>query len=513
MQLKTRILGIDSGGKAIAFLNKNDADEIGIRASGRITLKVGKRSLTAIVNITTSVRRGFIGINEEIKKHLGLKQNSIVEIEIATFPKSLQSIHNKLTGRRLGFDEISEIVRDVVQGSLNENEISAFVTALSLQGLDLDEATGLALAMVDTGKQLDLGKKIVVDKHSIGGVPGDKTSLLVVPIIAAMGLTIPKVSSRAITSAGGTADRAESLMPVDLEIPEMEKVVKKTNGCLVWGGSLDLAPADDIFVRSEYSLYIDPLLLPSIMSKKRAVNATHLVIDIPTGRGAKMQTIGESDFLAKELIELGRRLGIHTQCILTNGERPVGFALGPALEAREALAVLMNKSFVPDLVDKVCHIAGGILEMAGRKNGYQLAREALRTGKAEKKMREIIGLQGGNPKIRLEDLNAGDEKYMVRSKNSGEILWMDNLSLIEIARAAGAPKDKGAGIIFNKKFGDDVRQGDVVYTIYAEKPRKLSRAVELLSDMEPIGIGKSYEMFIHKIKESTVIKRSFTIER
>jgi len=513
LRLKADILGIESGGRAIVFLNKFDADELGIAASGRITVNYKKKSLTAMVNTTTSVKRGFVGINEEVKKSLGLKQNFAVEIEIATFPKSLQFIHNKLTGGRLGYDEIFEIVKDVVQGNLNENEISAFVTALSMQGLDLDEATGLALSMVETGKQLDLGKKTVADKHSIGGVPGDKTTLLVVPIVAALGFTIPKVSSRAITSAGGTADRAEVLMPVDLKISEMERVVRKSSGCIVWGGSLELAPADDIFVRSEYSLYIDPLLLPSIMSKKKAVNATHLVIDIPTGRGSKMQTVGESDFLAKELIELGRRLGIHTQCVLTNGEKPIGFTLGPSLEAREALSVLMNRSIVPDLVDKVCHIAGSVFEMVGKKNGYQLAREVLRSGKAEQKMREIIGLQGGNSKIKIEDIPIGEEKTEIRAKKPGQVLGMDNVALIELARAAGAPKDKGAGIVFNKKLGDKVRVGDVIYTIYAEKSRKLSRAMELLSKAEPVRIGENYEMFIHKIKESSVIKRPFMMER
>lgn len=495
------------------FLNKADADDIGIHASGRVTIRCRKKSIAAIVNTTTSVRRGFIGVNEEVRHLLGLKQNYIVDVEIAIFPKSLQFIHNKLTGRRLGYDEVSEIVKDVVQGNLNENEISAFITALSMQGLDLDEATGLALAMVDTGKQLNLRKKTIVDKHSIGGVPGDKTTLLVVPIVAAMGLTIPKVSSRAITSAGGTADRAEVLMPVDLKISEMERIVKKSNGCIVWGGSLELAPADDIFVRSEYSLYIDPLLLPSIMSKKKAVNATHLVIDIPTGRGSKMQTVAESDFLAKELIELGRRLGIHTHCVLTTGEKPIGFALGPGLEAREALSVLMNASQVPDLVDKVCHIAGSIFEMVGKKSGYQLARDVLRSGKAEQKMREIIGLQGGNPKIRIGDFEIGQEKKEVKAKKSGQVLSMDNVGLIEIARAAGAPKDKGAGIMFSKKVGDKVRVGDTIYTVYAEKSRKISRVLELLSGVEPYVIGENYEMFIHKIKDSSVVKRSFVMER
>jgi AMP phosphorylase len=277
MRLKVDILGIESGGKPIVFLNKFDADEVGVTASGRTRINSKRGGLTAIVNIaTTSVKRGFIGINEEVRRALALKQNSTVELEVATFPKSLQFIHNKLTGKRLLYNEIYEIVKDVVQGNLNESEISAFVTALNMQGIDLDEATSLASSMVKTGKQLNLGRKIIVDKHSIGGVPGDKTTLLVVPIVAAAGLTIPKASSRAITSAAGTADRAETIMPVDLEIEEMEQVVRKCNGCIVWGGSLQLAPADDVFVRTEYSLYIDPLLLPSIMSKKKAVNTTHL---------------------------------------------------------------------------------------------------------------------------------------------------------------------------------------------------------------------------------------------
>jgi AMP phosphorylase len=513
MQLKADILGIDSGGRPIVFLNKLDADEIGVTASGRIRITSKNNTITVLVGIATTVKKGYVGISEEVLKILKLKQHTLVDIDIAPFPKSLQFIHNKLTGKRLLYDEIHEIVKDVVQGNLNESEISAFVTTLHLQGLDLDEATSLAISMVNTGKKLNLRKKIIVDKHSIGGVPGDKTTLLVVPIIAAAGLVIPKASSRAITSAAGTADRAESMMPVDLNIEEMKKVVQKCNGCIVWGGSLELAPADDIFVRTEYSLYIDPLLLPSIMSKKKAVGATHLVVDIPTGRGAKMKSIGESDLLAKDIIELGRRLGIHTQCVITHGEQPIGYSLGASLEAREAFGVLMNKINVPDLIDKTCHLAGSIFEMVGKKNGYYLAKEILRTGKAEKKLREIISLQGGNSKMSLDDFEIGQDIVQVRAKKAGQVLWMDNNVLVEIARAAGSPKDKGAGIVLNKKLGDKIRIGDVLFTIHAEKSRKLSRAEEVLREQEPVGIGERMEMFIHKVKESPVVRRSFVLDR
>lgn len=204
-------------------------------------------------------------------------------MDIAPFPASVFYIRNKLSGRKLVYDEILAIVEDMTAERLSDVEIAAFVTALHNSGLDLDEATNLSQAMIKTGGTLKLDRQPVVDKHSIGGVPGDKATLLAVPIIAACGLTIPKSSSRAITSAAGTADRAQVLMPVSLDIGEIQEVVERTNGCIVWGGAVHLSPADDIFVKVEYSLSIDPLLLPSIMSKKKAVGANILVIDIPVG--------------------------------------------------------------------------------------------------------------------------------------------------------------------------------------------------------------------------------------
>jgi len=513
MKLKVKILGIDSGGKPFVFLNDKDADELNVTASERVTIQ-SKKKTTAIVNISTlSVEKGFLGVTEEIRKSLSLKQNAIVNVEIAPFPKSLQFIRNKLSGKKLLFSEINEIVQDLVNGNLSENEIASFVTALHLDKIDLDEATSLSRAMVNSGKVLKFGSKIIVDKHSIGGVPGDKTTLLVVPIVASEGYTIPKTSSRAITSAAGTADRAEVLMPVEFPVKKMLKIIKQSNGCIMWGGAIDLAPADDIFVKTEFSLHIDPLLLPSIMSKKKAVGATHLVVDIPTGRGAKMKTTGEADLLARDIIELGKRMGIHTHCIVTFGEQPIGKTVGPALEAREALEVLMNKQKVPDLTNKACNIAGSIFELLGKKNGFSLAKKILESGQAEKKMRQIIKSQGGNWKVRPEDIKIGSDAYNVRADTSGNVLWIENRLIVEIGRAAGAPKDKGSGIELHKKIGDVVEKGDILFTIYAEKNHKLERAKNITYTQFPMGIGKKTDMLIHMIKESPVVERTFVIDR
>jgi AMP phosphorylase len=512
MKLKAKFLGLETGGKPIVILNKEDAEDLGIRSLGRVRLQHGKKELTAIVNITTKVvEKKYIGVSEEVKNSLGLKENVGIDVEVAKFPSSLQHIRNKLKGRKLVYEEIYEIVKDVVEGNLSEIEIASFVTALHSFGLDLEEAASLSLAMVETGDRLKLNR-ICMDKHSIGGCPGDKTTLIVVPIVAACGLTIPKTSSRAITSASGTADRAEVLMPVTLNIEEMKRVVEKTNGCIVWGGTLRLAPADDIFVHIEYPLSIDPLMLPSIMSKKMAVGANFLIIDIPCGRGTKVKTIGDANLLAKDFIELGRRLNIKTQCAITYGEQPIGYAIGPALEAKEALEVLMRKRSIPDLIDKATHIADMLLRMVG-KNGQERARKIINSGKAEEKMREIISEQGGNGKIKPEDITVGEHILDFHSKDSGYILWIDNHVLTEVARAAGSPKDKGAGVLLHKKLGDKIKRGEKLFTIYTEKTRKLRRVEKLLEEEKIMGIGERMEMLIGEIKEAPIHKKVFILER
>lgn len=513
MKLKVKFLGLEAGSRLV-ILNKEDAEDLGVTSLGRIRVKFRETELTAIVSTTTDlIGEGVIGVCEECVRALKLEEGVVVDVEIAPFPTSLYFIRNKLRGRKLTYYEVLEIVRDVVEGNLSDIEIASFVTALHCSELDMDEALSLSLAMVDVGNSLKLSKPLIVDKHSVGGVPGDKTTLLIVPIVAACGLTIPKSSSRAITSAAGTADRAEALMPVGLDVEEMRRVVEKTNGCIVWGGALYLAPADDIFVRVEHSLSIDPLLLPSIMSKKKAVGANRLVIDIPCGRGTKVKTIGEADLLAKDFIELGRRLDISVQCAVTYGEQPVGYAIGPSLEAREALNALVGNSHALDLIDKATDIAGILLEMGGKKDGKELALETLRSGKAEKKMREIIECQGGDSKIRPDDIAVGDEQFTVCSKKSGNLLWIDNTSIVEVARLAGAPSDMGAGVLLHKKIGDNVKKSEPLFTIYAERSAKLQRALEEFEKTEVIGVGDRIEMLIHEVKERPVTKKAFILER
>ena len=492
MDLIAGVLNIFAGGKSIVILNSEAAASLGVHSSDRVKLTYRNKEVIAIADLAADFPTDRIWFYAEIAQALGISGNETVQVQLAPMPESLGNVRAKLRGERLRDEEMLTVVRDVVEQHLSDIEISAFLTALKIHGLSMGETEAMSRAMVETGKTISFGKGPILDKHSIGGIPGDKTSMIVVPIIAAAGNTIPKTSSRAITSPAGTADRVETLCPVTLEISEIQSVVKKTGGCLVWGGALELAPADDLFIRVEYPLGIDPLLLPSIMSKKKAMGITHLVVDIPTGSGAKIKTATEAYTLASDFVHLGEHLGIKVHCALTFGDQPLGCGIGPALEAREALNTLMGNG-PRDLREKAISLAGMLFELVGEENGRGKAEEILRSGKAECKLREIIEAQGGNPSVKPEDIKVGPEHAEIRAKEKGRVLWIDTSAIVQVARAAGTPKESGAGIVLRSKIGEAASRDGVLFEVYAERASKLEAALELAHKLEPVVLSKKPE--------------------
>lgn len=514
MKLKAKLLDIQAGGRRIAILDDESADLLGVHSSDRVRISYKNKQIIAIANIASDFPRNQIGFYKEISKMLGITTGEVVEVQHAFIPESLKYVQEKIHGERLQEKKIKAVVKDVVEHHLSDAEIAAFVTALHIRGISMIEIAALSRAMVETGSTLRLNKKPILDKHSIGGIPGDKTTILITPIIAAAGFTIPKTSSRAVTSPAGTADRVENLCSVDLSVEEIVEAVNKTNGCMVWGGALDLAPADDIFIQVEYSLGIDPLLLPSIMSKKKAIGATHVVVDIPTGRGAKVKTIGEAYVLAQNFIDLGKELNINIQCAVTFGEQPLGYAVGPALEAKEALETIMGNG-PKDLREKATDLAGMLFEMVGVEDGKKKAEKILQFGKAERKLREIIEAQSGNPKIKPDDIRIGDKCAEVTADKDGKVLWINNRHIAQIAREAGAPKEKGAGIKLKVKLGEQVKKDRVLFKVYAERNTKLEAALKLAEKLQPFGVGKRWEeqMLIDRIPTKIMHQKTFLIER
>src|SRR3989338_316504 len=336
MKLKVKSSGL-SAGRPIAIINEIDAKILGVRVDERIIINSKHGKLISLFDLSSNIaEKGHIVLSKEIIDFLRIKNNEFVEISLAKATQSAnQIINKKLLGEKLNEKEIYQIVKDIVDNALPETEIAFFISAIYERGMDINEITWLTKAVFNTGKKLNLNlkNKLIVDKHSIGGIAGNRTTPIVVPICAAAGLIMPKTSSRSITSPAGTADTMEYLTNVCLPLKQMKKVVQKTNACIIWGGSLNLAPADDKIIKVENPLSVDAegQMLASIMAKKKSVSATHVLIDIPIGRGAKVTDMKQALSLEKMFKELGERLHMKVAVIVTDGSQPVGNGIGPSL--------------------------------------------------------------------------------------------------------------------------------------------------------------------------------------
>jgi len=491
LDLKARPLDMETG-RNIVVLHEDDAKELGLYASDRAKLATPKATLVAITDTTTRmVRSGEIGTFAEVTKALDVNAGDVISVTPVPRPQSIDFIKKKMDGQQLTDKEVYAIVDDIVAGNLSYGEMTAFVTAQYVRDMTMSEIVALTRRMVESGDRLELEVSPVLDVHSIGGVPGNKYALVTVPIVAAAGLIVPKTSSRAITSAAGTADIMEVLANVSMSIGEIKSIVQKVGAVLAWGGAVRLAPADDIIIGVERPLGIDPRcqLLASVMSKKIAAGIDHLLIDIPAGPGAKVETIEGARDLAHDFMNLGHMLNVRVETAITYGGQPVGYAVGPALEAREALETLLGKG-PGSLIEKATSLAGIMLEFGGVASpgmGRQMACDILNSGKAYQKMREIIGAQGGNPDVKPEDIPIGKSETVL-APYDGYITNIDNQRIVAIARAAGAPRDKGAGLKIILKKGHKVNKGEPLFEIYAEREKKLSDALALTKRRPPIKI-------------------------
>ncbi|MFQ5976142.1 MAG: AMP phosphorylase [Candidatus Hydrothermarchaeales archaeon] len=488
---KTRILDIMEG-RLEVVLNEEDMKEVSLHPKDRMRIWTDHKSCIAVVNSSTNfIKEGEMGVAKEVVDILNIKEGDIVQGIPAERPHSVEFIKKKMEGCALTEVEYETIIKDVISNKLTEIEIAAFISALYIHDMTLDETVSLTKNIAQTGETLNIKKKPIFDKHSLGGVPGNKISLIVVPIVAAAGLTIPKTSSRAITSASGTADTMEVLASVIFNAEEIREIVDKTNGIIAWGGGVNLAPADDIFIQVEYPLSLDPhnLAICSVMAKKLAVGAEFVAIDLPMGPGTKIKDMATARRFAKDFIELGEKIGIKVECAITYGDKPIGRAVGPALEAKEALLTLEGKGPSTSLLEKSTGIAGIILEAGGvavRGNGKKTAEEIVSSGKALKKLREIIEAQGGNPDVKPEDIPLGKFKEKVKALEEGYVTQIDNKSVVQIARTAGAPKSKGAGLLFHVTRGVKVKKGDTLFEIYSESEYKLKQALLLAKKLYPV---------------------------
>lgn len=490
-RLSLKRLHIDTQFEHIVFMLKDSSiyKSEGFSSMSRVLVKVNKKSLIASLNIIDNaiLKYGEAGLSESAWTALGAKEGDVISFMHPPPVESMKLVRKKIYGRVLTERDFKDILDDVIAGRYSNVELTAFITACAGDHLNLDEITSLTKAMVGSGKTLHWKNKIIVDKHCVGGLPGNRTTPIIVAIVAAAGLTIPKTSSRAITSPAGTADAMATLTEVNLDDKTIRKVIAQEGGCISWGGSIQLSPADDILIRIERALDLDSYgqMIASVLSKKKAAGSTHIVIDIPVGKTAKVRTKEEAEKLKYYLTVVGKALKLKVKAVITDGSQPVGRGIGPVLEALDVLSVLKNEKDAPaDLRKRSLMLAAQLLEIAGNvtaDDAIAMASKLLRNGAAWKKFKAICKAQGG-----LKTPRPAKFKKEVRAFRNGIVKEIDNRKLAKIAKLAGAPQDQGAGVVLKVHTGKQVKKGDSLYTVYAEALGELNYAFSFLKSQKNI---------------------------
>jgi AMP phosphorylase len=475
-------------GRPVIILSPETAKNLNVHVNERVGLVYRRKKVYAVVDIFSDlVKEGEIGLSQEILSFLPIKNSTGVEVFPADLFLGGQIIKKKLSGKRLSDEEIHILISEISQNNLTESEIAFFVSAEKHHGMSKRELIALVKAMIKTGNSLNLNKKIVADKHCIGGIAGNRTTPLVVAICAAAGLTMPKTSSRAITSAAGTADTIETIAKVEFNRKDLIDIVNKVGACLVWNGALNLSPSDDKIIHVERLLNLDvePQLIASIMSKKIASGSNHVLIDIPYG-GGKISNIGKAKDLGKKFLMVAKKFKIKMKVVYTKGDQPIGNGIGPVLEMIDIVNVLQGDG-PEDLKEKSIFLAANLMDLCGMKNSLKNAREILDSGKAYEKFKEIINAQNGKKDFdkRIKKLKLARFSKTFIAQSDKQIKYIGNKKINLLCRILGAPQTKTAGVYLYRGLGN-VEKGDKIITLYSESEDKLKDALKYFEEFEPI---------------------------
>jgi thymidine phosphorylase len=484
--LRLKRMDIDTHEEPIVYMRSDChvCRSEGFSAHSRVTVTTEHASIIATLNV---VRDGYVlpteaGLSDAAWRLLGAEPGQLASFSHPRPVESLGAVRAKMFGHAFQEGQLLGILEDMAAGRYTDIDLSAFLTACTTAGMSLDEVVSLTRSMVQVGERIVWEQAIVADKHCVGGLPGNRTTPIVVAIVAAAGVCIPKTSSRAITSPAGTADTMEMLAPVDLDLASMRRVVEREGGCVIWGGSIHLSPVDDLLIRVERALDLDSdaQLVASVLSKKVAAGASHVVIDIPVGPTAKVRTLDAAQAVSRLLERVGSEMGLAVRPVVTDGSQPVGRGIGPALEARDVVAVTRGDRDAPeDLKQRAILLAAEILELAGAcgvGEGSSQAHAILADGRAWRKLQAICDAQGG-----MRTPPEGSQRFELPAPSAGTITAIDNRRLARAAKLAGAPADPAAGIDLHVRVGAAVDRGQPLFTLHAESPGELAYAQEYLA--------------------------------
>lgn len=498
--LRARRLGIDTHDEPVIYMRADCpvCRSEGFEAHSRVEVHgAAEQRIIATLNVVHGelLETDEVGLSEAAWRKLQPEPGEALHFAHPPPVDSMSAVRGKIYGRTLSNGDFRDIIADVVAGRYSNVQVAAFLTACAGEGLTESEITGLTRAMIASGNRMRWPHTVVADKHCVGGLPGNRTTMVVVPVVAALGLVMPKTSSRAITSPSGTADTMETLAPVNLSVQAMREAVESEGGCIVWGGSVHLSPADDMLIRIERALDIDSegQLIASVLSKKAAAGSTHVVLDLPVGPTAKLRTEEAARRIGGLLENVGRAVGLDTRILYTDGAQPVGRGIGPALEARDVLAVLKGEGEAPaDLRERSLRIAAAVLELAaGTEPGESLDRvtAVLDDGRAWAKFQAICEAQGG-----MREPGRARYRREVTAPAAGIVRELDNRLIARVAKLAGAPQDPTAGVLMHARSGDTVAAGQPLFEVRAESTGELEYALAFV-DRHPgiarIGGGES----------------------
>ena len=485
-------LGIDTHQEPIVYMREESpvCRSEGFEAQTRVEVKTGTHTIVATLNFVRGdtlgedvLSVGEAGLSEAAWRRLGSPDGEPARIRHAPPVESLGFVRSKIYGHRLSEANFRAILRDIVDGDFADVHLAAFLTACGGDRLDNGEVASLTRAMREVGETIEWDFEPVVDKHCVGGLPGNRTTPIIVAIVAEYGLPIPKTSSRAITSPAGTADTMEVMAPVNLSIHDIRRVVERECGCVAWGGAVRLSPADDTLIRVERALDLDSegQLVASVLSKKAAAGSTHVVIDMPVGPTAKVRSERAADRLEELLEVAAEAVGLEIRIVRTDGRQPVGRGIGPALEARDVVAVLQRSAEAPqDLANRATTLAGEIIALAEERDSeeaVEIAREILESGRAWEKFQRIRRAQGG-----IREIPDSAHQKDVAAQVSGRLTRIDNRKIAQLAKLAGAPEAPAAGVEIHARLDDAIEVGEPLLTIHTETPGERDYALDYLQE-------------------------------
>ena len=501
---------IQNGSGHIVMLNSEQAADYGIKDDDKISLIRKNEEFVVDVSLTDSyVQANEIWVTKDfLDEYPVMEWDTVIVSFVKNNPLSMQAIRKKLLWKKITDEEIDAIIEDVKNNKIHDLVLAYYTATSFFYKSDIHELAYTTKATAYTGDMYRF-PWIVAGKYCIWWVPGNETTMIIIPILASLGITVPKTFSKAITSPAATWECVNVLMDIEFDKSEVIRLTDKVWACLVWNEKLNLAPVNDRIIKVSSPLWMEPYarMISSIMAKNYAMGINHCLIDIPMWPTAKVATMKDAKRVAKHFKEIWEYLWIKMDVQITNGSQPIGRWIWACLQAREALRILQqHESRSDDLEAKVIFLASRLLLLCGAadtaKNAENLAKAQLANWEAWKKMQEIIKAQNWNPNIKSEDIQLGEFTYDVVAEKDCIITKVDMKHLNTMVRWLWAPKEYKAWIYLHKRIWDKVKKWEVIYTMYSPSETKLW-LVKLMQQ------EKDFYTYSNKIKDKikNVIKK------